>query len=71
MLDEAKSLRIASDICRARFETGRKDCQSSAVVIMHVWSLSEGEVYVVRVGFVLCWTELAVWEVGELGSFGR
>ena len=67
MLEEAKSLRIASDICRATFETGRKGCQSSAVVNMHAWSLSMREADVVRVG--LCCAGLS-WRCGKEGSSG-
>ena len=62
MLEEAKSLRIASDICCTTFETLRKGCQSSAVTNMHAWSLSEGEVDVVRVG--LCCNGLS-WRCGK------
>jgi hypothetical protein len=67
MLEEAKSLRIASDICRATFEIGRKGCQSSAVVNMHAWSLSGREVDVVRVG--LCCAGLS-WRCGIERSSG-
>ena len=67
MLEEAKSLRIASDICRATFEIGRKGCQSSAVANMHAWSLSIREADVVRVG--LCCAGLS-WRCGIEGNSG-
>ena len=37
---------------------------------MHAWSLSEGEVYVVRVGLCCAGLSWRCGKEGELGSFG-